>query len=149
VRWPFADLLGMRAKSVGDGRARFELAVDGAHLNPNGVVHGGVIYSLADTAMGAALVSRLDPGEQCATLEIKMQYLLPVTRGTIAAEAGVVERTRRIGVLEARVSDDGDRLVALATGTFYIQPARPAPMGRSTDAAGGAGIAPLDPASDP
>jgi acyl-CoA thioesterase len=124
VPWPFAELLGMRAKSVADGRARFELEVTPAHLNPNGVLHGGVIYSVADTAMGAALVSRLDSGEQCATLEIKMNYLAPVTGGTIAAEAAVVDRTKRVGVIEARVFGDGDRLVALATGTFYIQASR-------------------------
>jgi acyl-CoA thioesterase len=50
VRWPFAELLGIRAKSVGDGRARFELEVEAKHLNPNGTVHGGVIYSLANQA---------------------------------------------------------------------------------------------------
>jgi acyl-CoA thioesterase len=122
--WPFADLLGMRAGSTGDGRARWELAVDPRHLNPHGIVHGGVIYTVADTAMGAALVSRLEPGETCTTLEIKMQYLAPVTGGVIAAEAALVQRSRRIGVLEARVIDAGDRLVALATGTFYIQTAR-------------------------
>ncbi|HEX9821258.1 MAG TPA: PaaI family thioesterase [Methylomirabilota bacterium] len=122
--WEFAELLGMRPKSMGDGRARFELEVEARHLNPNGILHGGVIYSLADTAMGAALVSLLDGGDHCSTLEIKMNYLAPVTGGTIAAEAAVVQRTRRIGVLEARVFGDGDRLVALATGTFYIQTAR-------------------------
>jgi acyl-CoA thioesterase len=122
--WEFAELLGMRPKSMGDGRARFELEVGARHLNPNGVLHGGVIYSLADTAMGAALVSLLDGREQCSTLEIKMNYLAPVTGGTIAAEASVVERTKRIGVLEAKVYGDGDRMVALATGTFYIQTAR-------------------------
>jgi acyl-CoA thioesterase len=122
--WEFAELLGMRPKSMGDGRARFELAVGSKHLNPIGVVHGGVIYSLADTAMGAALFSLLDGQEQCTTLEIKMSYLAPVTGGTIAAEAAVIQRTRRIGVLEAKVLGDGDRLVALATGTFYIQTAR-------------------------
>lgn len=124
MHWPFAELLGMRAKSVGDGQARFELDVEAKHLNPNGILHGGVIYSLADTAMGAALFSRLDPGEQCATLEIKMSYLVPVKAGSIAADAAVVQRTRRIGVIEAKVFDDGDRLIALATGTFYIQSAR-------------------------
>ena len=122
--WPFAEMLGMRPKSVGDGRARFELDVGARHLNPNGTLHGGVIYSVADTAMGAALFSQLDPGEQCATLEIKMNYLLPVTGGSIAAEAAVVARTKRVGVIEAKVYDDGDTLVALATGTFYIQAPR-------------------------
>jgi thioesterase superfamily protein len=43
-----------------------ELEVEARHLNPDGTLHGGVIYSLADTAMGAALFSRLEPGEQCA-----------------------------------------------------------------------------------
>jgi acyl-CoA thioesterase len=122
--WEFAELLGMRPKSMGDGRARFELAVDTKHMNPNGVLHGGVIYSLADTAMGAALFSLLDGQDRCSTLEIKMSYLQPVTGGSIAVEASVVQRTKRIGVLEARVFGDGDQMVALATGTFYIQTAR-------------------------
>jgi acyl-CoA thioesterase len=124
VPWLFAELLGMRPTSVGDGRARFELGVEAKHLSPNGTLHGGVIYAVADTAMGAALFSQLGPGEQCATLEIKMNYLLAVTGGTIAADAAVVDRTKRIGVLEARVFGEGDRLVALATGTFYIQAGR-------------------------
>ena len=61
--WPFAELLGMRAKSVGDGRARFELAVEPRHLNPDGTLHGGVAYSLADSAMGLAYASTLGEGE--------------------------------------------------------------------------------------
>lgn len=105
---------------MADGRSRFELEVCPGHLNPHGVVHGGVVYSLADYAMGGALTSRLRPGERCATLEIKINYLAPVSQGTLVAEAQVVERTTRVGVLEARVSA-GDRLIALATGTFYIQ----------------------------
>jgi acyl-CoA thioesterase len=114
----------MRPKSIGEGRARFELEVTPKLLNPNGTLHGGVIYSVADTAMGAALFSQLERGQWCSTLEIKMNYLLPVTAGAIAAEAVVVSRSKRIGVLEARVLGDRDRLVALATGTFYIQTVR-------------------------
>jgi acyl-CoA thioesterase len=116
----FAALLGILRTGMADGRSRFELEVGPDHLNPHGVVHGGVVYSLADYAMGGALTSRLGPGERCATLEIKINYLAPVREGHLAAEAVVVERTSRIGLLEARVSA-GDRLVALATGTFYIQ----------------------------
>jgi acyl-CoA thioesterase len=74
--------------------------------------------------MGAALTSRLDPGERCTTLEIKINYLAAVSSGDLAAEARVVNRSRRVGVLEARVLADGDRLIALATGTFYIQARR-------------------------
>jgi uncharacterized protein (TIGR00369 family) len=122
----FAELLGVRRASMEGGHSRFELTVRPEHLNPHGVVHGGVVYALADYAMGGALTSALDPGERCATLEIKINYLATASGGGLAAEARVVARTTRIGVLEARVHGDGGRLVALATGSFYVQRASPA-----------------------
>ena len=121
---PFADLLGVHRASMADGRSRFELTLRPEHLNPHGVAHGAVAYTLIDYAMGGALTSRLQPGERCATLEIKINYLAAVSEGRLAAEAWVVERTARIGVLEAKVWADGDRLIALATGSFYIQAPR-------------------------
>ena len=121
---PFADLLGLRRATMEDGRCRFEATVRPEHMNPHGVVHGGVVYTLVDYAMGGAVTSRLQPGERCATLEIKINYLAPVSEGRLAAEAWVVARTARVAVLEARVQADGDRLVALATGSFYIQTPR-------------------------
>jgi acyl-CoA thioesterase len=117
---PLAELLGIHAVSFGAGAATFGLAVRHDHLNPYGVVHGGVVYSLVDTAMGAAVHTRLVPGERCATIEIKINYLAPVAEGELRAEARLVERTKRIAVLEARVHG-GDQLVAVATGTFYVQ----------------------------
>lgn len=121
---PFADLLGVRRATMEDGRCRFEVTVRREHMNPHGVVHGGLVYALVDYAMGGAVTSRLQPGERCATLEIKINYLAPVSEGRIAAEAWVVARTARVAVLEARVHADGDRLVALATGSFYVQSPR-------------------------
>ncbi|OGL06872.1 MAG: hypothetical protein A3I03_06740 [Candidatus Rokubacteria bacterium RIFCSPLOWO2_02_FULL_68_19] len=118
---PLGRLLGVRRKRTGKGGWQFLLTVRRDHMNPYGLVHGGVVYSLADYAMGAELARRLAAGERCATLEIKINYLAPVSGGALRAEARVVERTRRIGVLEGRVYDDQDRLVALATGSFYIQ----------------------------
>ena len=117
---PFAALLGVHRTAMADGRARFELDLRPEHLNPHGVVHGGVVYALADYAMGGALTSRLRPGERCATLEIKINYLAPASDGRLAAEAWVVERTTRVGVLQASVLA-GDRPIALAIGTFFIQ----------------------------
>lgn len=118
---PLAELLGIRAERFGDGAATFGLTVREDHMNPYGAVHGGVVYSLVDTAMGAAVHTRLAEGERCATIEIKINYLAPVTAGDLRAEARLVERTKRISVLEARVRGGGDQLVAVATGTFYIQ----------------------------
>lgn len=116
-----AQLLGMRPGTFGDGRCSFALTVRPDHLNPYGVVHGGVVYALVDQAMGGALFSRLEPGERCATLEIKINYLTAVTSGDLTADASLIQRTRRTGVVEARVHGDGGTLVAHATGTFYIQ----------------------------
>jgi acyl-CoA thioesterase len=121
---PFADLLGIRRTAMQDGRARFEMTVGPQHLNPHRVVHGGALYSLVDYAMGGALTSRLAPGERCATLEIKINYLAAVSEGRVGAEAWVVARTARVAVLEARVQAAADRLVALAIGSFYIQTTR-------------------------
>jgi len=118
---PFAGLLGIRRRSLETGACCFELVVRPEHMNPYGVAHGGIVYTLVDYAMGGAMASRLEPGERCATLEVKIQYLAPVVEGDLRAEARLVERTRRIGVLEARAYAGADRLVALATGTFYIQ----------------------------
>jgi acyl-CoA thioesterase len=118
---PLAELLGIRPERFDEGAATFGLTVRDDHLNPYGVVHGGVVYSLVDTAMGAALHTRLAQGERCATIEIKINYLAPVAEGELRAEAHLVERTKRIGVLEARVRGGGEQLVAVAMGTFYIQ----------------------------
>ena len=118
---PLAELLGIRPERFEDGAATFGLTIRDDHLNPYGVVHGGVVSSLVDTAMGAAVHTRLVQGERCATIEIKINYLAPVTAGELRAEARLIERTKRIAVLEARVRGEGDQLVAVATGTFYIQ----------------------------
>jgi uncharacterized protein (TIGR00369 family) len=113
-------LLGMRPEAYGDGRCSFSLTVGPDHTNPYGAVHGGVVAALVDQAMGGAVHSRLEPGERCTTIEIKINYLAPVTAGELRADASLIQRSRRIGVLEARVHVDGGTLVAHATGTFYI-----------------------------
>lgn len=118
---PIAGLLGIRRTTMGGGRSTFALTVRPEHMNPHGVVHGGVVYTLVDFAMGGALTSLLEPGERCATLEVKINYLAPALSGELRAEASVVSRSRRVAVLEARVYGDGAQLTALATGSFYVR----------------------------
>ena len=74
---PFADLLGLSVDSKQSGTSTCSIAFTERLLNPNNVVHGGVIYSMADTGMGGALMSLLGDGQLCATIEIKMMYLNP------------------------------------------------------------------------
>lgn len=89
------------------------------HFNPQGVAHGGVLYALADTAMGAALYTSLDAGELCATIEIKISYFAPVREGQLRCEAKLVSRGKRVAHLAATLSHEG-RDVAQASGSFAI-----------------------------
>ena len=59
---PFADLIGFSVSERTAERCVTELNLEEKHLNPNGVVHGGVLYTLADTGMGGALMSALPEG---------------------------------------------------------------------------------------
>ena len=118
---PFAELVGfvLRIGRRGSGACSAALDVHAELLNPNGVVHGGALFAMADTVMGAALHTTLAPGEYCATVEIKIHFLQPVSKGRIRARARLVQRGSRIAVLEAHISV-GRRQVAQALGTFAI-----------------------------
>ena len=88
-------------------------------FNPHRVVHGGVLFSLADTCMGVALHSMLDKGESCATIELKMNFLKPVTQGLLHCDTRVVRKGRTTSVLESRI-ENGGSLVAMALGTYTV-----------------------------
>lgn len=132
---PFAELVGftLRPGRRGSGSCSAALEVRPELLNPNGVVHGGALFSMADTVMGAALHTTLAPGEFCATVEIKIHFLQPVTKGKIRSRTRLVHRGSRIAVLESQISV-GRQQVALALGTFAIFAPRPGPVDRSIGA---------------
>ncbi len=88
-------------------------------MNPHGVAHGAVLYALADTGMGAALYPTLEPGELCATIEIKITYFKPVAGGTVVCTTEMPNRGRSVAHLESSLHVDG-RLVARAAGSFAI-----------------------------
>ena len=116
---PYAELIGLEIEEQGDGRTVCVLTVGESHYNPHRVVHGAVLYSLADTGMGAALYPSLDEGEICATIEIKINYYKPVTTGQIRCVTEMVHRGKRVANLESSLYV-GERLVAKANGTYSI-----------------------------
>jgi acyl-CoA thioesterase len=125
LHFELATALDMRPLTVGDGRCAWGMEIKPLHMNPYGVVHGGLLYTLVDYAMGGALTSTLEGGQRCTTLEIKMNYVAPATAGDVRAEAWVVSKGGRVAVLQANVVV-GETQLALAMGTFYIQ-AAPSP----------------------
>jgi uncharacterized protein (TIGR00369 family) len=82
-----------------------------------GTLHGGVICDLADAAMGIAYASQLAEDETFTTLELKANFLRPVWRGEIVADARVVSRGRSVGLVECDVADEQGRLVARLSST--------------------------------
>ena len=95
--------------------------MDDRHLNPNGIVHGGVVFSLADTAMGRATMAVLSDGQICASIEVSVRYLRPIPGGRLVATASVLRAGRRIVHLECSITVDGDdRPVAVLQGSFAV-----------------------------
>ena len=119
-QFPLRTFLGIDLEDVEPGRvvARVEIADD--LLNPNGSVHGGVIFTMIDTAMGNATMSMLDEGQFCTTIELQIRFLRPVVSGLLEATVFVVKPGRKVFHLEARVHDDGGKLIATGAGTFAV-----------------------------
>jgi uncharacterized protein (TIGR00369 family) len=126
---PYPRLLNMRFTAVADGSASFEMPVSTEHYNPNGVVHGGAITSLADSAMGFAVFSTLAPGENFTTVEIHVNFLKAATvdSGTLRSTGQVIHRGRQVAVATAEVLDGRGGLIASASSTNLVLARRVSP----------------------
>jgi len=117
---PLGDMLGMVIEQKSPGRSRMRLTVDPTWNNPNGVLHGGVIYTLIDYSMGGAVRESLPEGEHCATIQVQVNYLSSVREGTLWVDTTVVKQGRNIAFTESKVWDNGARLIATASGSMFI-----------------------------
>ena len=115
----FSEHVGLRFTEMDDGYSRGVVEVTEDLKNPHGVVHGGVLYTMADTGMGAAVYTELDADESCATIEVKINYLQPVKDGEVVCETEVVNKGRSVAYLESELTNDGDT-VARATGSYSV-----------------------------
>jgi uncharacterized protein (TIGR00369 family) len=114
--------MGFRLVRASRGRVLLGFRVDTRHLQVHGVVHGGVLAALADTAGGLASYMACPLGTRVATVEMKINYLEGVERGSITADARVVRIGRHLAVVDCDVTDDAMRLVAKALMTFFVGP---------------------------
>ena len=116
---PFRELVGVIFTKAESGYSHCYLKVDKKLLNPAGIVHGGAIYTLADSGMGVALYSAIGEGEIFLTIEANIIYFKAVSSGTLTCESRLVQRGKRIAVIEAEIKNEGQP-VAKAIGTFSI-----------------------------
>ena len=115
----FAGRLGAVVTEVGEGTARLDFEAGEEHLNPAGTVHGGVLATLVDTAMGTAVRSTTDDGDVPATSQLTVTYLRPGKPGRLTVAARVRTRGEHLTVCEADVDQDGRSLVH-AVATFAL-----------------------------
>ena len=115
-----ARQFGFRLENAEAGRAKLRMKVQPRHMQIHGVVHGGVLASLADTAGGLALYLALPRGSRAATVEMKMNFLEPVQSGTVFAEARILRQGKYLAVVECDLTDDRARMVGKAMMTFSI-----------------------------
>ena len=113
------EVIGFTIESR-DGASVATVEITDLHLNPHGVVHGAVPFTLMDTAMGGAVMSTIDDGRLCATIEMQTRYHRSATAGTLTASARVTSGGRRIIHLAAETHDHDGRLIASATGSFAV-----------------------------
>ncbi|AQZ94327.1 PaaI family thioesterase [Halopseudomonas phragmitis] len=113
----FTRLIGLEFRHISTGECHLYLDIDQRHFNSTGRVHGGVVFTLLDSAMGAAAFSVLEPDEVTATVECKINYTRAVTGGTLDGRGKVVHAGTRTVVVDGEVWQDGV-LVAKALGTF-------------------------------
>jgi uncharacterized protein (TIGR00369 family) len=116
---PFLHLLGVEEDAARDGRAELRLEATDEHTNPSGAVHGGVLATLVDAAMGAAIRSLSDEGDTPATSQLTITYLRPGKPGTLRVDAQVRKQGEHLTVCEANVEQDGEALVH-AVATFAV-----------------------------
>jgi uncharacterized protein (TIGR00369 family) len=117
---PVARFIGFQLVEVERDRAVFRMEAEERHTNPMGTLHGGVLCDVSDAAMGCAFASTLDAGQSYTTLELSINFLRPVFKGTLTATGHVVKRTRKTGLIECDVTDEQGRLVARAKSTCLV-----------------------------
>ncbi len=119
---PAGATTGITAVAVGDGWARFDLEPAEWHYNPLGSVHGGILSTLADSALGCAIHTKLPAGTGYTSLDLTIKFTRAATveSGLLRCEGKVVTIGRRVATAEARIVDSQDRVVAHAVTTCLL-----------------------------
>ncbi len=113
-----AQLLGMEVLEVGPGRSKVRLKISEKLYNAADMVHGGVLFTVADYAFALAANSGEDIG---IAISATMHYVHPAKQGFLYAECHEVTRNRRMGSFEAKVTDDEGKTMATFQGLAYFK----------------------------
>lgn len=115
----FWGLLGCEIVHVDSSKAAICLDITPIHLNLLGIVHGGVLMSLLDNAMGLTVMLAA-VNERAVTANMNTQFLASCKSGILLCEAELLHRTKRTLTLNAQVKDEEGKLLALGSGAYRL-----------------------------
>lgn len=124
---PFTRHIGVELIDFGDGQARSRLAIRPCHLNGHGVVHGGVLYSMAVWTMAVAANSRqpLSVG-----IQGNISFFRAAKEGTLLAQATEQSLGRKISAYRVAIRDSADQPIAEFQGLVYRKSDKPQESGK-------------------
>ena len=115
---PYLKLLGIELVEIEPEKVVMRLEMQEKLRQPHGLLHGGAIASLIDTAMAFAVVTRLTESEKASTVDLTVQYLRPHTEGKIVCTAKVLKAGKRLLFVSAEVENEQGKLIATALSTY-------------------------------
>jgi uncharacterized protein (TIGR00369 family) len=117
---PYHRLLGIEATEIREGESRIQMLFKQELTHPYGIVHGGAIASLADSAVAMALISLVEPKDRITTIEFKINFFVPVSKGELKAHAKIIHKGSKTAVGDVEVINEGGELVAKVIATYSI-----------------------------
>lgn len=121
ARVPYVGLLGLEFVRAERGAATFALEVRDELTRMGGILHGGAVVSLLDTAAAFAVHTVIAPEARTVTVDLTVHFLRPASVGRIEATARVLRRGRSVCILSVEARDDDAEIIATATMTYFIK----------------------------
>jgi len=120
---PYFRLQSMTLLEFDVGASLLEIQLGEKHLQPFGVVHGGVFSTIIDAAVFWAVFSEVDENAGMTSVELKLNYLAPAVTGKLVARGRRIKLGKTLGLGEAEVTDQEGKLLAHGTSTLIVMPA--------------------------
>ena len=117
---PYYRLLGMEITEIMKRESRIQMPFKQELTHPYGIVHGGAIASLADSAVAMALISLVEPKDRITTIEFKINFFAPISKGELKAHAKIIHKGSRTAVGDVEVVNEEGKFVAKAIATYSI-----------------------------
>ena len=118
---PYYQLLGMEVMEMKEGESKIQMPFKQDLTHPYRIVHGGAIASLADSSVAMALISLVEPKDRITTIEFKINFFAPVSKGSLKAHAKIIHKGSTTAVGDVEVKSEAGKLVAKAIATYSIK----------------------------